>query len=159
MARTPKSEEEKQKRRDDIRKAREEKFKVPQKIDQFVGRTRWVETRRPDWRITSDRRTSLFLTFSNFYEASDKTWYDINQNDLNLWKSYPRAFVIFVMGDSAHCLVIPVSTSETLLKGLVPASDGTYKLLIKERSGRYAFIEQPRLDLAPFENMFGLLSA
>jgi hypothetical protein len=141
------------------RVSREEKFEVTQRIEQVVGRTRPVETRRPDWRVTSDRRLSLFLTFSIFHEPANKTWYDINQDDVSRWRGYPRAFIIFVMGDSTCCLVVPVSVIEAHLTGLEPAGDGTYKLHIKETHGRYEFIELPRLDLAPFYNKFDLLAS
>jgi hypothetical protein len=136
-----------------------EKRKVRQSIEQRVGRTFQAETRRPDWRATADDRLGFFLTFSNIERRTNKSWYDVNQDDIGRWSRYSRFFVVFVLEDFEHNFVVPLSDVQTWLKSRVAVKDGTYKLHIQSIHGRYELVELPRVDLMRFYNNFDLLAA
>lgn len=136
--------------------SRTEKDKVWRRIEQIVGPMALaVGRRRKDWRETGDAELSIFMTFS----ASDPPWYDVNRDDLETWLSYPRAFVVFVIGKHTDVLVIPATDVHRLTQGLRTTRRGNVKLHLEHTLGGYRFREVagPGSDLAPFHNKYSLL--
>lgn len=64
---------------------REEKEVIREKVESILGPTERGTPRRPDWLVSSDRRASVFVTFSK----GDQLFYDISKADLLEWRRFP----------------------------------------------------------------------
>jgi hypothetical protein len=135
-----------------------EKDEILRELEQRVGLTHKATRRRPDWRLSRDRKLSVFVTYSTLHRGC-KTWYDVSADDLRQWLQYPRAFVIFVLEHHTRRLILPLSLLETRVRHVKLADDGNFKLHISESRGKYLFNECPLVDLTPYYNKFDLLPA
>lgn len=133
---------------------REEKKKVKERVEEFVGSTHQGAKGRTDWRVSSDGTLSVFMTFSK----SEQLFYDANRDDLERWLEYPKSFVTFVMGHHTEVLIIPVPfLHEELTRKHKVAEGGNYKLHLVPQYGGYRFRELPNLDLIQFHNNYAQL--
>ena len=136
------------------RDPRLEKAAVREKVESIIGPTRQEASRRPDWLVSTNRRTSVFITFSKI----EQLFYDVNEADVADWRQFPRSFVIFVLGSADSSLVMPVEALEKhVLKRIRPKERGNFKLHIVD-TGRYRFDEVSYFDATPYHNNFWLLS-
>jgi len=120
------------------------------------GKMRLPRNRRRDWRISADGQVSVFVTFSKFYEESNRYWYDLSQEDIEKWEHYEKAFIVFVMGSHEEVLTVPLSIlQEHFLKmHIVLDKGGKITLHIIRKDNSYEFKELPNLNVAPFYNSY-----
>jgi hypothetical protein len=137
--------------------SKEEKQAIWIRVQHAMGPV-YTPSRRPDWRLTKDNRTSVFVTFSQFYERPKQYWYDVGRDDLNNWRKYERAFVIFVAGSHRDTFIIPVVELREHIyqSNIIVAQDGTFKLHIK-RDRFHQIVECPKLDIMAFYQNYSLL--
>jgi hypothetical protein len=131
---------------------REEKRRVRAQVEEIVGPTHQVGG-RSDWRVTRDESLSVFLTFSKY----EQLFYDVSAQDLGEWLSYPRAFVLFVMGDHTDVLIVPARVLKRLLRGRDTKGYGDYKLHITWMDERIEFRESQGQRLEQYYNSYQLL--
>ena len=130
-----------------------EKPGVLRLVESHLGPTTQAAPRRPDWRVSASRTTSVFITFSK----DDDLFYDVSDADLQAWSDYARAFVIFVMGAADDTLVLPLAVlRERVVQRMKPKERGNFKLHISG-SSRLHFREVPHVDLDDYRNAFELL--
>ena len=130
-----------------------EKGKVWETIEQTVGTMHPESRRRKDWRLSEDGRLSIFVTFSR----DDQRFFDVNERDLKEWLSYPRAFIILVLGDHQQVLIVPAREMKRLVERRQPTSTGDFKLHVVDRSGGLEFTEVRGCDLMNFYNNYSQL--
>lgn len=135
--------------------SRREKAEVRERVEEQLGTTDQAATRRRDWRISQNGNTSVFLTFSR----SDQLFYDVNRDDLDEWREFDQAFVIFVMGTADDVIVVPVPVLDAHLRSEHhPAEGGNYKLHIEGEGRQLTFRELPSLNLSHYRNSYAQLN-
>jgi len=136
--------------------ATEEKAIAWRLIERIHGQTEAVVKHRPDWRTTPKADTSVLMTFSK----TSQLFYDVSKKDLELFASYRRAFIIFLVGSHKDVFIVPTEVlSEHIESHGLNASQeyGDYKLhLIRDYRGS-SFRELPSLNLAPYFNQYAQL--
>jgi hypothetical protein len=90
------------------------------------------------------------MTFSK----REQLFYDLNATDLNDWSSYPRSFIIFVLGREDDVLIIPAhEIREQIRQCRHHASErGNYKLHIDP--ARFTFNELAGWQLSSYRNAY-----
>jgi hypothetical protein len=141
----------------------QEKPKVWEAIERHLGSMFKPYTRQHDWRITKNKKISIYVTFSKYYRQSDCFWYGLKPEHLTqLQKGYKHAFLVFVMGNHSDLLIIPLEQIAPYIDRANLTLDQTYgyfKLhLAKSTSGRYLFRELPHFDASNFYNNYALLN-
>jgi hypothetical protein len=134
----------------DTRESRYEKDRTLALIERAVGATHPVIRRRRDWRVSSDGQVSAFVTFSR----AEQLFYDVSPRDLEAFLKYPRSFVVFVMGDAQHALIIPSVELHGIVADLAVSTDGNVKLHVAYAGYDYTFREAPRHSLLRYFNKF-----
>ena len=111
---------------------------------------------RPDWLVSSDGSTSVFLTFSK----SENLFYDVGEKDLVEWSGFRRACIVFLLGSDEKALVIPAKELRLKLAqaDYLPSEEyGDYKLHIRARKSGFFFRELPDWSLTGYLNNFSPL--
>ena len=131
-----------------------EKAAVLRLVESRIGPTRAVSSRRPDWHVSANGATSVFITFSK----DEDLFYDVSQDDLEAWSGYKKAFVIFVLGGSEDAAVLPLSlVRDRVVRKLKSKERGNFKLHVA-KTARLQFREAPFVDLDDFRNAYELLA-
>jgi hypothetical protein len=130
-----------------------EKAAVLKKVETRLGPTEPESPRRPDWRISENGSTSVFITFSK----DEQLFYDVNGSDLEKWAKYACSFVVFVLGSADNALVLPLPVlRDSIVKTMTSGERGNYKLHIIGTS-RLRFSEAPDVDLDGYRNAYELI--
>jgi hypothetical protein len=138
-----------------------EKPKVWKFIQDAAGPMTAPNNRRRDWRVTADGETSIFVTYSKYYESSDCWWYGIDPKDLTEWMSYKQAFIVFVVDHEGETLVVPVQQPHSHIQKSTLALDkksGHFKLHLVPSTGKYRFRELPGFELTGYYRNFSSLA-
>lgn len=130
-----------------------EKAAVLQLVEMTLGPTMQIASRRPDWRVSTNDKTSVFITFSK----DDDLFYDVSVADIDAWSSYVRAFIVFGMGGADDVLIVPLHIlKDKILQRMKPKERGNFKLHITG-SGRLCFKEARHFAVDDYRNAFELL--
>ena len=136
----------------------QEKELVREFLRRLLGEAKQPVGYRPDWLVSKDGSTSVFITFSK----DESLFYDVGERDLKSWSSYKKAFVVFLLGTHESALVIPAKTLRAkVAKAGRPASEeyGDHKLHIVRGGVGFFFREVPSWSLVGyFNNYFPILS-
>ncbi len=127
-------------------------------LRRLLGETTQPVGYRPDWLITKDGATSVFVTFS----TNENLFYDVGHKDLVEWDAFKRAFIVFQLGSHDKALVIPTRPLRAKLAEAqrVPSEEyGDYKLHLATEPSGYCFRELPGWNLTEyFNNYFPLIT-
>src|ERR1035441_1342659 len=96
-----------------------EKASVLDYVRRLLGDVSHPVGYRPDWITSKDGSTSVFVTFS----TRDNLFYDVGKKDLDEWSTFPRGFIVFVLGSHDRALVVAVKAlrERLLASGCVPS--------------------------------------
>jgi len=130
-----------------------EKKMVREYVRRLLGTTEQPVGYRPDWLVTTDGSTSVFITYAD----EESLFYDVSDKDLQEWSKYARAFIVFLMGVHDKSLVVPVEVLRRKLAAAerVPSAKyGDYKLHIVRDQAGLSFREIVDWDLSIFVNNY-----
>ncbi len=139
--------------------SRTEKDKVWKNIETLVGNAKIHSLRRTDWRETIANNTCIFVTFSEI-DQRGYSFYDLKQDDLEVWLNHEKAFVVFVVGTSECALIVPVSTICQQLTENHRSTDRSrnFKFHITQKHDTFVFSELPYFDTHPYLNNYSQLT-
>lgn len=130
-----------------------EKGEARNLIEQSVGPLEPVDNRHRSWYKTRDNKFSALITFSK----SSQRFFDLHPKDLASLLTYPKAFVVFLLGSRDQALIIPAQRLERLVAGLPTKGHGEVKLHVVGEFANCKFHEVPGVSLSPFYNNYSQL--
>ncbi len=112
---------------------------------------------RGDWYCFNDAAVSVFITDSEMGNA----WFDMGKKDIDELAIHPSGFVLFVMGDVHHYLVIPAKDLKAQLAYHSTGCDkeGHYNLHFLEDDQGLRFREILGWDLFPYLNEIDIIQS
>jgi len=75
-------------------------------LEQCLGPLCLNHPHRTDWHISEDGAVEVFITDSKAH-FRQRPWFDMKAADLKELARHPAGFVLFILGDDTHFLVIP----------------------------------------------------
>lgn len=128
-----------------------EVHKVREIAEKHIGPLFKHKSRR-NWYTTIDLGTSIYFTFSKYYELQRVWWYGFVSKDIEAMLEFRKAYIILIMGNHKNTLVIPAKIIKLILNNVRRKRDGNYTMhLVKDG---YAFKEAPSYDLRTYKNMY-----
>ena len=119
-----------------------EKASVLDYVRRLLGDVTHPVGYRPDWTTSKDGSCSVFVTFS----TRDNLFYDVGKKDLDEWSTFPRAFIVFVLGSQDRALVVAVKAlrERLLASGCMPSEKyGDFKLHVSAEGESIIFVNYP----------------
>lgn len=118
-------------------------------LQQHVGPLCRNHARRSDWFSAENGSVDVFITDSKA-TYRQRPWFDMREDDLKELARHPAGFVIFILGDDSHYLVIPARELVAQLpnhrEGLVETGFYHFNTVL----GKRAFEQLPDWDFSQY---------
>jgi len=133
--------------RNSISEARKKSF--VSLLEQRLGPLCLNHPRRSDWYSSRDGTVDVFTTDSKA-TYRQRPWFDMRDDDLKALATHPAGFIVFILGDDTHHLVIPardlVAQLPSHREGLLDSGFHHFNTVL----GRRAFEQLPAWDFSQY---------